>query len=113
MPIDHLLTSLSRKLKLDLHYFAKGGFWLLVAQGGTIIGSLLGTIVFANILTEESYGIYRYLVALAVLFSTFSLTGITQSVLQTAAKGHTEFFPYAIRISLIYNLGTTITGLGG
>jgi len=113
MPINTLLTFLSRKLKIDLHYFAKGGFWLLLTQAITILGSLLVAAVFANMLSENDYGTYRYLVALAVLFTTFSLTGMGQAILQTASKGYTEFFPYGIKISLLYNLGITLSGLIG
>ncbi len=113
MFIDSTLTFLSKKSKIDLHYFAKGGFWLLMTQTVTIVGSLIGTVIFAHILTEADYGTYRYVIALSVLFTTFSLTGMTQSILQTAAKGYTEFFPYGVKTSLLYSAGITISGVIG
>lgn len=110
---DKTLTYLGRKFELDIHYFVRGGFWLFLSQVIIVSGSLLGTIVFARILSETEYGLYRYLGALAVLFGTFSLSGIGQSILQTASKGHQNFFPYAIKLSLVYNIGITISALIG
>ncbi len=111
--IDTILTYLSKKFSIDFHYFIKGGFWLLLTQATTVLGSLIVAALFAHILSEAEYGIYRYLVALAVLCTTFSLSGMGQSILQTAAKGYTEFFPYGVKASLLYNLGITVSGIAG
>ncbi len=95
---------IERIFKIDSRYFLGGGFWLLTAQGLTILISLLGTIVFAHFLTETEFGLYRYLVNLAVLFGSFTLTGIGQAIFQAAAKHDTWYYAYAQKRLRRYNL---------
>jgi O-antigen/teichoic acid export membrane protein len=112
--IAHSIISFTaNRFRIDALYFFKGGFWLLFTQAITILGSLIVAVIFTKELNTSEYGIYRYLIALAVLFSTFSLTGIGQSISQAAAKGHTEFFPYGMKVSLLYNIGVTSAGILG
>jgi O-antigen/teichoic acid export membrane protein len=110
----HSLTSfLSKKFKVDAHYFLSGGFWLLVAQASTVISSLVVAVVFANSLSETEYGVYRYILGLAVLLSTFSLTGIGQAVLQASAAGHKKFFLQSSKITLFWSAGIIVAALSG
>lgn len=81
-----------RVFNVDAQYLMSGGFWLLVAQGVTLITSLAAAVFFANTLSENDYGIYRYLIGLSVLLSAFSLTGISQAIMQAAARGYGNFF---------------------
>lgn len=90
--------------KIDSRYFINGGFWLLTAQGLTIIISMVGTIIFAHYLTANDFGIYRYLISLAVLFGSFSLTGVGQAILQAAAKHDTWYYAFGNRRTARFNL---------
>jgi O-antigen/teichoic acid export membrane protein len=102
-----LVTTIQNKFNIDAHYFMSGGFWLFAAQ---VIGAAFGlftTILFANLLTETDYGIYRYLIAVAVLISSFSLSGIGIAILQAATKGYLAFAKDTLAVSLKYNLGVT------
>lgn len=111
--IDSLLTILSKKLKIDLHYYAKGGFWLSLMQAITVLGSLIVSVVLANMLDEAEYGVYRYIIGIGILLTSFSLTGMGQSIFQTASKGYSGFYTLGLRKSLIYSVGITITGIIG
>lgn len=90
--------------KIDAHYFLKGGFWLTLGQFFTIIFGLLSTTLFAHFLTETEYGLYKYLLNLATIFSAFSLTGLGQAILQATAKGFYGFYKNTIKINFIYSL---------
>lgn len=104
---------LAKKFNFDAHYFLKGGFWLSLTQAVTIIGGLLTSILFAHYLTPQDFGIYRYLISLSALFAAFSLTGLGQSILQTAAKGYYNFYIETLRLNFIYSLSIfTISFLG-
>lgn len=100
------------KFRIDAHYFFKGGFWLSVGQGATILSGLLTTALFAHFLTENKYGEYRYLIGLAALLGTLSLTGLGQAVLQTAAKKYFNFYRETLKINFIFSMGALLFSLG-
>jgi O-antigen/teichoic acid export membrane protein len=104
---------LFRYFRIDAHYFFSGGVWLTIIQAITVSGALIVSVILANVLDESQYGSYRYILGLGILFSTFSLTGIGQSIFQTAAKKYLWFYERGIRASLIYSLGISISGLTG
>ena len=101
------------KFRIDAPYFLRGGFWLLLSQAVTIIGGIGVSALFAFMLTEHEYGIYRYIIGIGVLLSAFSLSGLGQSVLQTAAKKYRQFYRDSIKIGLIYSIGITVSALAG
>lgn len=110
--IDLVAKKGGAKFKIDLDYFVKGGFWLTVGQVVTIFLGLFTTVLLANYLDERDYGVYRYLLGLAGLFSVFSLTGLGSSVLQTAAQGYISFYKESIALAFKYSLLiTTVAGV--
>ncbi len=106
-------TFLGKKFNFDAHYFLKGGFWLSLTQVITILAGLATTSLFAHYLSETEYGIYRYLLGLAILFSSLSLTGLGQSILQTAAKKYYGFYKETLVLNLKYSLGIAVLSTAG
>lgn len=104
---------LRNHLKIDFSYYARGGFWLLCAQIITITGGLILSVILSNSLPESQYGIYRYLIGIGTLLTTFSLTGVTQSILQTAAKQYFGFYSIGVKTSRLYSLGISVAGSAG
>jgi O-antigen/teichoic acid export membrane protein len=104
---------IEKTLKIDSRYFLGGGFWLLLAQGLTILISLVGTIIFAHYLTATDFGIYRYLISLGVLFGSFTLTGVGQAILQSAARGDTWYYTIGNRRTSQFNLISSAIALCG
>jgi len=62
--------------KLDMVYLTKGGFWMTLSQVSSNMLSLLLVIAFANLLPKETYGLYRYILSLAGMLNSLSLTGM-------------------------------------
>ncbi|MEY2665222.1 MAG: hypothetical protein RLZZ480_327 [Candidatus Parcubacteria bacterium] len=108
-----LAAFINKKLNIDAHYFLKGGFWMSVGQGATIFFGLISTALFAYFLNEHDYGVYRYLIGIAVILSSFSLTGLGQSIIQTAAKKMEGFYIATIKVNFLYGLAITVAGLVG
>lgn len=104
---------IEKRFHVDARYFLSGGFWLSAGQAATIIFGLATTALFAHFLSETEYGVYRYLIGLAAIFSAFSLTGIGQSILQTAAKKYYGFYRATLRMNFLYSLGITVLSLAG
>ena len=108
-----LVGFINKKFNTDAHYFFHGGFWLTVTQVVVVSSGLVTTALFAQYLSPTEYGMYRYLIGLAVIFSSFSLTGLGQSILQTAAKKYYSFYTETIKINLAYSLGIAVVAMGG
>ena len=111
--ITKATSLLAHYLRIDAHYFFTGGVWLTIIQVITVLGALVVSAVFAHVLDEAKYGVYRYILGIGALLTSFSLTGIGQSIFQTSAQKHTWFYPLGIRKSLIYSLGITISSIIG
>tara|TARA_B100000508_G_scaffold5606_1_gene4370 strand:+ start:1315 stop:2565 length:1251 start_codon:yes stop_codon:yes gene_type:complete len=105
---------LQNKFKIDIGYFVSGGFFLTLGQGVTVLASLVTTVVLANLLPENDYGFYKYVLGLAVLFTAFSLTGLPFAIQQAAAKGYQKFLYSSVPIAVVYNFGIFfISSVGG
>ncbi|MEN9920413.1 MAG: hypothetical protein RL538_306 [Candidatus Parcubacteria bacterium] len=110
---NYLADFLHKKFHIDAHYFLKGGFWLSVTQGIVVLSGLISTALFAHHLSENTYGVYRYLIGLAAILASFSLTGIGESILQTAAKKYYNFYQETLKINFLYSCGISIAGIIG
>ncbi len=88
MRLSALLIVLERKLRIDLRYALTGGFFLTLTQVTSAIAALGLTIAFANLLPIETYGTYRYILALYSLVAISALPGIETSVAQSVARGY-------------------------
>jgi O-antigen/teichoic acid export membrane protein len=111
--ISHITRQLEHHFRIDARYFFAGGVWLTIIQAITVLGALIVSVVLANVLDETQYGVYKYILGIGTLLTAFSLTGIGQSIFQTAAQGHRWFYPIGISRSLIYSLGITFSSLIG
>src|SRR5690242_17407147 len=96
---------LSHHLRTDIHFFVSGGFWLTGMQAVILVGGLIMSVALTNLLDPSTYGVYKYVISLGVLLSTFSFSGITQSIQQSTIKGYAGFFPFAMRKSFVFSLG--------
>ena len=98
-----LLRKSERYTKLDMLYFASGSFWQTFGQVTSGILSLLLVLLFANVLSKETYGLYRYVLALGGLLNIFTLTGMNQAITQAVAAGKEGVFRTAVRYQLKWN----------
>jgi O-antigen/teichoic acid export membrane protein len=103
-----LADKLEKHFRVDARYFLSGGFWLGVGQITTVGFGLITTVLFANFLSATDYGIYKYLIGLAALFSVFSLSGLGQSIIQTAAQKYDSFYRETLRINFLYSIPISI-----
>lgn len=104
---------LANKFRIDAHYFLKGGFWLSIAQIITVGFGIVSTALFAHFLSEQDYGLYRYLISISVILASFSLTGLGQSVLQATAQKFLNFYRETLGINFLFSLSITASALIG
>lgn len=103
-------TFLERKLKTNARVHAKNS--LLLATG-SFIASLAGlgvNILFANVLSKETFGDYRYILGLLNVFNSFTLTGMNVAVVQAVAKGYEGALRASINDQLKWAIPHTLGG---
>lgn len=61
-------------------------------------------IAFANLVDKETYGTYRFILSLGIIFGAFSLTGLKTSVTQSVAGGFEGALSSAFRERMIWSI---------
>lgn len=93
-----------RYTKTDMVYVGTSGFWLGVGQGVATASSFLLSVLFANYVSKELFGVYKYVLSVAGTVSAFSLTGMNTVVARAVAQGFDGTFKYSIRLQLWWTL---------
>ncbi len=73
--------------KTDMVYLASGGSWLGIAQIAASLVGFLTTVAFANLLTQDTLGEYRFLLSAVLILSVFALPGMRSAILESTPKG--------------------------
>ncbi len=82
------LRFLERYTKTDMVYLAKGGFWLGLGQVVSTGSAFLMSVAFANLLSPETYGIYKFVLSINSLILITTLTGMDSAVTQAVSRGY-------------------------
>ena len=92
---EKLLGALVRALrrsqaytKTDMLYLASGGFWYVVGQSIASLSALALAIAFANLVSPDIYGTYKYILSLAGICAIASLPGMNTAIARTVAQGN-------------------------
>lgn len=98
--VSAFLKKWEHVFKTDLVYLLQGGSWLTLAQ--ILIGliALVTSVAFANFLTRDDYGVYRFLLSALWILTAFSLTGVPTAVSRAVAQGFEGVIKPALRISI-------------
>ncbi len=102
-----LLDALSRKLGLDVQYFAASGFWVGFRYTAASAFSIATSVAFARLGSPELYGNYQFVFATASLASLAGLPGLNTVSLRGVAQGKPEILLGATRLNAAMNLLTT------
>lgn len=84
---EGLLNKASKHLGTDVPYFIKGGIWLLLSQTIASMSTLILSIFLANVISQETYGNYKYLTTIIGVLSAFSLSGSASVITQSVSRG--------------------------
>lgn len=107
----NLLSWLSKKTKTDMVYIAERGFWVLASQVGSALSALVVTVVLANILSQEAFGQYRFVLAVIPIIAIFTLPGIGTSMIRSVAKGKKVSFSKIVKAKISYGLLSSLASL--
>ncbi|MDE2071477.1 MAG: oligosaccharide flippase family protein [Patescibacteria group bacterium] len=87
MPLSPLLNRLERLIKADIRYLIRGNFWLVAARIISVGFGILLSVAFANVLSPDTYGFYKYVLSIAGMTGAFSLTGLYTALTNSIARG--------------------------
>ncbi len=69
-------------------YLARGGFWNILSQILVSASTFLLAVAFAHLVSKEAYGQYKFILSLASILGTFTLTGLGTAVFQSVSQGY-------------------------
>jgi O-antigen/teichoic acid export membrane protein len=107
----NVLRKSERYTKTDMVYLTKGGIWLSISQGVAMVTGLLVAIAFANLLTPETFGTYKFVLSLAGIIGAFSLTGMSTALIRSVANGQEGALEHGFGISLKWGVSVTVISL--
>ncbi|MDP2649953.1 MAG: oligosaccharide flippase family protein [bacterium] len=99
-----LLRWSEKYTKTDMVYLAGGGAWLGFSQLVSSVQALVLTLILANVLSPDTFGQYRFLIAAFSILSVFSLSGMATAVLQSTPKGYKRNLTAGLRQKIGYGL---------
>ncbi len=82
------IKSASRIFRMDAQYIVSGTTWLGFDQAVNVATSIITTIVLTNIVSKAIYGSYVYLLGICMLLLPVTLTGMSNAIIQSAARAH-------------------------
>lgn len=110
--IYDLLRKSQKYTGTDNVYLAKGGFWLTLGQVVSVLSTFLLAIAFANLLSPENYGQYKYILSLLGILQIFSLVGMKKAVTQAVARGLEESFYSGFKTKLKWSICGSLVAIG-
>lgn len=99
-----LLRWSEKYTETDMLYVVKGSFWILFGKIGIFIIAFIKIIIFGRFLTQESYGIYTFIISMAAILAVFSLPGINVSLIKAIAQKKEGTLIVAIKEKLKFSL---------
>lgn len=90
--------------KTDMVYLASGSFWLTAGNVICAAGSFVLAVAFANLISPETYGIYKYVLATFGILSISTLPGMANSFIRSVARGSEGSFYDALRAKIKWGL---------
>lgn len=73
--------------KTDMLYIAKGGSWLIIGQFVSTGTAFLLSVAFANLLSPDTYGTYKFILSIYSLLIITTLSGMDSAIIQSVSRG--------------------------
>ncbi len=97
--------------KTDMVYLVKGGFWLGLGQFTASSSAFITSLIFANFLLPDTYGIYKYVLSIYSLLAISTLAGMDSAVTQAVARGYEGTLDPAVKTKMRWGLIGSIASL--
>lgn len=101
-----------RFLRTDTSYLARGSFWQLIGQFAGLAIAFLLSILYAQFLSKEIYGSYRYIISILGIMNIFALSDMSTTIVRSIARGFDGTFRKAMKIVFLSSLAIPLAGAG-
>jgi O-antigen/teichoic acid export membrane protein len=110
-----ILKKLEKFTHTDMIYLVKGGFWLGIGQFVASGSAFLSSVAFANLLSPDTYGIYKFVLSINALIIITTLSGMDAAVTQAISRGFDGTLEYGVKEKMKWgtlgSLGSLIIAL--
>lgn len=113
--MERILNSIiwiERKTEIGLRKLFKDWTWLFSGQAVGTATALLLALGYANFLTQEVYGTYKYVLAILGILAIFSLPGMGDAVQRSTAQGAEGIFWRTFRERVRWSAVGSATSIG-
>ena len=112
--LGRYINRIEKYLQLDLDYYIRNSFYLILARGTIMAGGLLISIAFARLVSQETYGQWNYLLSIIGICAVFSMPGMNTAITQSVATGQERVLITATKSRFKWSLlgSLVIVGLG-
>lgn len=86
--LNGLLDQFEKYFQLDIRYYIKNSSYLIIDQVVSMGFSVLLSIAFARLVTQDLYGQWSYVLSIMGILTIFSLPGISTAINQAVARGY-------------------------
>lgn len=100
-----------RHSKTDMVYLARGGFWLSLSHIAASVSSLILAVAFANLISVETYGMYRYVLSIIGLLAIATFPGLNYAAITAVARRNEASFWPLVAKKLKWSLASLCLGL--
>jgi O-antigen/teichoic acid export membrane protein len=99
-------------LETDMVYVAKSGFWLTLGQVAAALLAFALSVFFANYVSKDIYGNYKFVLSITGILGALSLTGMGNVVVQSVARNKEGTLKEAVKATLKWGMIILVIGLG-
>ncbi len=92
-------------------YLAKNGFWVFLSYAFTLLSGFFLVIVMTKILSQETYGLYIYVISIINILQLSTLPGMTAALTQAISRGYEGSLSEAIKLKIYGGLAGTLASL--
>ncbi len=98
---------------VDIYYVIKNTSWINLNTLTTTILSFITSLLFANFLSKNDYGLYQFILSISLILTSFTLTGMNAAVTSSVAKGFDGTYKKSIWIQIRFGIISFIFGILG
>ena len=102
---------LAKKTKTDVFYIIKSGTPMLISQSLVVVIIFIASLFFANFLSQENFGTYKYILSIYGVLMALTLAGMKTAVTTATSKGYEGVYKKSIKLQLKWNSLAALIGL--
>ncbi len=92
------------KNKTSMRYVIHSSFWTILDKLFIAIFSLLNVVVFANFVSNTTFGTYQYILTVINLTAIISLSGMSAALIKSVASGYEKSIYLALKTKFRWNI---------